>query len=75
MEHEENQDNLKLAIDGLNQFTKNWCMNCKETKKHNQPIFRCSECNFRVGGGLCLIKKFVFDKAGYMPVNFGSMHH
>ena len=29
----DNSDNLEKAIDGLDQFTKNWCMNCKETEE------------------------------------------
>ena len=28
-----NADNITKAVEGLDQFTKNWCMNCEETKK------------------------------------------
>ena len=33
--HEENSDNIEKAVQGLDQFTKNWCMNCKETDENN----------------------------------------
>lgn len=68
-----NKDNLDKAIEGLDQFTKNWCMNCKETEEKNEPIFRCSECNFRDALAICLIKEFVIDKTGDMPTDFGAM--
>ena len=68
-----NSDNLDEAIKGLNQFTKNWCMNCKETEEKNNLTFRCSKCNFSDIGGICKIKEFVVDKAGDMPKDFGSM--
>ena len=67
-----NSDDLDKAIDGLNQFTKNWCMNCKETEEKNTLIFRCSECNF-ADIGMCKIKEFVVDKTRDMPIDFGSM--
>ena len=44
--HEENSDNIEKAVQGLDQFTKNWCMNCKETDKTNDLVFRCKECIF-----------------------------
>lgn len=68
-----NQDNIDKAVEGLNQFTKNWCMNCKETDSRNEPMFRCKECNFKGELGVCKIKEFVIDKTGDIPVNFGSM--
>ena len=36
-----NEDNLEKALEGLGQFCHNWCMNCKETEKNDEPIFRC----------------------------------
>ena len=42
---EDNVDNIDKAIEGLNQFTKNWCMNVAETEK-GDLTFRCSECEF-----------------------------
>ena len=68
-----NDDNLKKAVEGLDTFTKNWCMNCKETEEANEPMFRCKECNFETEDGLCLIKKFVQEKNGEIPSYFGSM--
>lgn len=67
-----NSDNLDKAIEGLDQFTKNWCMNCKETEEKDDLVFRCEECNFSKNG-FCLVKGFVIDKTGDMPTNFGSM--
>ena len=29
----DNEDNIDKAVQGLHQFTKNWCMNCEETEK------------------------------------------
>lgn len=69
----ENQDNLEKAIEGLDQFAKNWCMNCKKTEETNDLVFRCEECNFVGEKGICHIKEFVIDKTGDMPINFGSM--
>ena len=68
-----NEDNLEKAVDGLDKFMKNWCMNCKETEEANEPMFRCSECNFEQENGQCLIKVFVNEKAGKIPSDFGSM--
>jgi len=68
-----NEDNLEKAIEGLDQFTKNWCMNCKETEEKNELVFRCEECNFTNKKGICLIKEFVIDKTGDMPTDFGAM--
>ena len=68
-----NADNLDKAIEGLDQFAKNWCMNCKETEEKNDLVFRCEECNFKGKSGLCYIKSFVMDKTGDMPIDFGAM--
>lgn len=68
-----NEDNIDKAVQGLDQFTKNWCMNCKKTEEKNQPIFRCKECNFQDVLGICLVKEFVIEKTGDMPTDFGSM--
>ena len=68
-----NEDNLEKAVQGLDQFTKNWCMNCKETDETNDLVFRCGECNFKQEDGTCLIKVFVGDKTGDIPTDFGSM--
>ena len=36
-----NKDDVTEAVHGLDIFTKNWCMNCKETEEKNDLIFRC----------------------------------
>lgn len=54
---EGNKDDVKEAVASLDRFTKNWCMNCKETEEKNDLVFRCSECVFEEGGN-CLIKEF-----------------
>lgn len=42
-----NADNITEAVHGLDIFTKNWCMNCAETDRQKDLIFRCKECEFR----------------------------
>lgn len=62
-----NEDNLEKALDGLGQFCHNWCMNCKETKEKNEPIFRCKSCDFQNRNGSCQIKIFLFNHTnGYI---------
>lgn len=68
-----NQDNLYEAINNLNDFMHNFCMNCTETAKKNEPVFNCKQCVFQTNRGKCLIKQFVIDKLGKLPDNFGSM--
>lgn len=51
-----NSDNTTEAVHGLDIFTKNWCMNCKEVERQEDLAFRCSECEFRTANGKCLIK-------------------
>lgn len=73
---EENRDDLTKAVYGLDVFTKNWCMNCKETKKQDDLVFRCAKCEFRTEKGHCLIKEFAFGhqkKHKYPLENFGCM--
>lgn len=41
-----NRDDVETAIACLDKFTKNWCMNCKETDEKKDLVFRCSECEF-----------------------------
>ena len=69
----ENADNLEKAIEGLDQFTKNWCMNCAETEAKNDLVFRCGECEFQEYG-MCKIKTFAHNhKSNYDMNKFGSM--
>jgi hypothetical protein len=69
-----NADDITKAVYGLDTFTKNWCMNCKKTKKRNEPFFRCKKCEFRTTDGSCLVKAFVNShKHDYPMDDFGSM--
>lgn len=71
-----NKDNLTEAVHGLDIFTKNWCMNCEETEKQNDSIFRCKECLFLEKGKYCLIKTFALEHKNehkYPMRNFGCM--
>lgn len=72
-----NADDLRKAIDGLNQFTKNYCMNVKETTEKNDLTFRCKECQFsgKNNDGKCLIKAFAYDEDGEYAnsIDFGAM--
>lgn len=71
-----NKDDVTEAIHGLDIFMKNWCMNCEETKKSNEPIFRCLECGFNITPetGDCAIKKFANSKEHNYPMDqFGCM--
>lgn len=67
-----NKDDVEKAVDCLNEFTHNWCMNCEETEKQNDLVFRCKECHFFMEDESCLIKKF---KNKHYPNyrGFGSM--
>ena len=69
-----NADNITKAVKGLDQFTKNWCMNCEETEKQRDLVFRCSNCEFQSDDGECLIKAFANrHKHDYPMKDFGSM--
>ena len=69
-----NADNITKAVEGLDQFTKNWCMNCEETKKQRDLVFRCNNCEFQSDDGECLIKVFAnHHKHDYPMKDFGSM--
>ena len=69
-----NSDNVTKAVEGLDMFTKNWCMNCEETEKQHDLVFRCKTCEFSRGDGKCLIKLFTIKhKHNYPMGRFGSM--
>lgn len=69
-----NSDNLTSAVHGLDIFTKNWCMNCAETEKKNDLVFRCRECEFSTENVGCLVKEFANKHSHNYPMsNFGSM--
>lgn len=69
-----NADDIDKAVQGLDQFTKNWCMNCEETEAKNDLVFRCKECEFETEDGSCLIKRFANShERNYDLGDFGSM--
>lgn len=70
----QNKDDLFGAVYGLDVFTKNWCMNCKQTEVEKDLIFRCKDCEFQMSDGTCLVKVFVNNhKCNYPLEDFGSM--
>ncbi len=69
----ENEDNITQAVHGLDIFTKNWCMNCGETEKQKELVFKCKECEFK-DGKQCLVKLFSQKHEHNYPMEyFGSM--
>lgn len=71
---EGNKDNTTEAVHGLDIFTKNWCMNCAETEKENDLVFRCGKCEFSARNGACLVKEFANNHDHAYPMSgFGSM--
>lgn len=69
-----NKDDLTEAVQGLDIFTKNWCMNCEETEKKGDLVFNCSKCEFVTKEGGCLVKQFAAKhKHNYPMSSFGSM--
>lgn len=71
-----NSDDITKAVRGLDIFTKNWCMNCEETERQHDLIFRCKECEFRENSGACKVKEFVNRHNHDYPMeHFGSMSH
>lgn len=70
-----NADDITEAVYGLDIFTKNWCMKCKETKEQNEPVFNCSDCEFaNEVTDECLIKAFAINHKHKYDLNkFGSM--
>ena len=69
-----NNDNITKAVEGLDIFMKNWCMNCRESDKQNDLVFMCSECEFLQNDEKCLCKVFANShKHDYPMENFGSM--
>ena len=71
---EVNKDDTTEAVHGLDIFTKNWCMNVKETVENNEPTFRCQHCEFLHNDCECLIKIFTQKHEHNYPMkHFGSM--
>lgn len=72
----DSRDDLYEAVKGLDQFTKNWCLNVTGTEMLKEPIFQCSTCEFSSKKGTCLIKKFadsVKEGSQYPMEVFGAM--
>jgi hypothetical protein len=67
-----NKDDTHKAIECLDEFTHNWCMDCEETDKQHEPMFKCNKCIFRIEDGKCMIKKFKCINAPSYK-NFGCM--
>lgn len=73
---EGNRDDLNEAISCLDRFAKNFCMNVKKTKEKGDLVFNCDGCEFETVDEICLVKRFVKNRAkeaGYNFGNFGSM--
>ena len=69
-------DDIHAAIDGLNHFTKNWCMNVKQTTESGDLVFRCKECPFTAKGFTrCLVKSSAdyHDEKYTRSIDFGAM--
>lgn len=69
-----NADNTTKAVEGLDIFMKNWCMNCSKTNEQHDLIFRCKECEFKISDDKCLVKIFAHKHKHDYPIGkFGSM--
>ena len=55
-----NKDDVNRAIDGLQDFMFNYCMNVAETERQNDLVFRCKGCKFKKGS-ICLVKEFAIE--------------
>lgn len=66
-----NKDDIQQAVKSLDEFTHNFCMNCAETERQNDLIFRCAECPMQIDEK-CILKQF---KNKFAPEykNFGCM--
>ncbi len=68
-----NKDDVKSAVDGLSVFCHSWCMNCEETEKTGDLVFRCGECPFEVKEtSTCLIKFFIKKHGTEKQKNYAS---
>ncbi len=68
-----NKDDITEAVHGLDIFTKNFCMNCKETIETGEPVFNCINCEFEYGDR-CYIKSFAINHEHNYPMRgFGCM--
>ena len=59
----QNKDDLNGAIDGLAKFCHSFCINCEETEKQNDLVFRCKECPFEREDKKCSVKVFLHKYA------------
>lgn len=56
----DNSDDINRAIEGLSIFCHSFCMNCAETEKKNDLVFRCKECPFlEKDTDRCFVKVFL----------------
>lgn len=65
----QNKDDLNGAIDGLAKFCHSFCVNCEETEKQYDLIFRCKECPFAREDGKCSVKVFLNKYATKEQIN------
>lgn len=55
-----NSDDVNRAIEGLSMFCHSFCMDCAETEKKNDLVFRCGECPFLAEDAVtCFVKVFL----------------
>lgn len=54
-----NKDDMNAAIEGISMFCHSYCMNCAETEKKNDLVFRCRECPFSEEDHTCKVKIFL----------------
>lgn len=66
-----NKDDIQHAAKCLNEFTHNFCMDCKATDEQKDLFFRCGECPFCFDE-ICKVKEFKNKFAPHYK-NFGSM--
>ena len=67
-----NSDDITKAVEGLDIFMKNYCVDHQKTEQSNNLTFRCSECVFKTKARLCQINVFVYThKHNYPMENFG----
>ena len=59
----QNKDDLNGAIDGLAKFCHSFCINCEETEKQDDLVFRCKECPFERDDKKCSVKVFLYKYA------------
>ena len=65
------KNDFHKAVEALDLFTKEFCMDVDRMNKENDLFFMCDKCPFS-DGGLCLVKTFKHDFAPDYK-DFGAM--